>query len=89
MGPERIIRTKDPESSQFAVDIFLNLSLGGLPVGIEYHDKDTRYFGFFPAPLFLVVKTKGRRTYWKDVLRRRDKHRLGRQAVSVCAVAAT
>jgi hypothetical protein len=51
--PLNILRTRDPEASQFAVDIFLNLAQGGLPIGIIDEDSETKYFGFSDAPLFL------------------------------------
>jgi len=50
-----VIRTKDPASSNFAVDIFSNLNKAGLPIGIEDKDVDTVYCGFSNAPLILYL----------------------------------
>lgn len=51
--PLKVVRTRDPEASGFAIDIFINLSKRGLPFGIEDEDADTKFFGFSDAPLFL------------------------------------
>jgi hypothetical protein len=48
-----VIRTKDPEASGFAIDIAINLSRAGLPIGIIDSDEETKFLGFSDSPLFL------------------------------------